>query len=226
MKSSLEQQLKQQLEQSSPEDLGFKPDRERMWHRIAAQQQKKTLLFRPWLTHAAAIAAGLVIGSFFLARYQEDAGQKQVVPAVAVHTPQQQAGAVMQQPAGQLQPAKPVTAALQHNPVTKSAVQPAHAWVASPSAAGQNTTLPQPIAAAPQQPVTATAQPLPEPLVAAKEQPRVKVLHLMDINNENTRAMQQPEAQRTVWAWMAPPGASPGGNSFSAQVGQIFNDKK
>lgn len=213
MKSSFDQQIKQQLEQSSPEDLGYTPDRDNLWSRIEAKQNRKRLPLRMWLSHAAAIAAGLVIGSYFLTTYRQDTAQQDISQTeqhtTAVLAKQDTLQSVAMP--GQHNPSSVTTQARS----TRSHIAPA----------------PRPVTQQQPEPVIA-AQPQPEPgplpagrdeeptVIAQAAQPKVKVLHLMDMRNENTKLMQAEHPQpETRWAWLLPEQAEKSGTeSFSAQV--------
>lgn len=224
MSSSFEQQLKERLEQSSPEDLGYRPDREQLWNRIATQQKSRKIPLRLWVSHAAAIAAGLLIGVFFLATYKDRAGDSGLKPSpapqVTAVTPQQAA-------------APPATTGNTPGAPT-AATQPAAVPPQQnlPVQHPQVTAQPQITAAATKTPATRAdvppAQDLPDvqekeqaPVVAQAERRKPKVLHLMDIDNENTRVMRSPQQQNMSWAWLVPPNqATSAGTSFSAQLKQ------
>lgn len=64
MKDNVPDNIKNRLEDASPEELGYRPDREGMWNRIAPGPAKRTMPFLRWATHAAAVAAGLLLGFF------------------------------------------------------------------------------------------------------------------------------------------------------------------
>ncbi len=214
MKSSFDQQIKQQLEQSSPEDLGYKPDRDKLWNRIEAKQNRKRVPIRMWLSHAAAIAAGLIIGSYFLTTYRQDPAQQDIKqteqPTATTVVPRQDSlqTAVLH---GQHSPL-PATAQAKPN-------RSQHTPVPQPTAQQQ----PEPVVAAQQQseqdnlPADKTAE---QPVVAQATRPKVKVLHLMDMHNENTKLIQaEPIQPDTRWAWLLPEQTEKSGTeSFSAQV--------
>lgn len=211
MKSSFDQKIKQQLEESSPEDLGYKPDRDNLWSRIEAKQNRKRLPLRMWLSHAAAIAAGLIIGSYFLTTYRQDTAQQDIKQT------EQHTAAVL--PKQDTAPAAAMPGRLNTSPVTVQV---------RPSRSHNATTL-QPASQQQQRSLT-TAQPQPglipadkaeEPAVVAQAiKPKVKVLHLMDMHNENTKLLQaEHPLPDTRWAWLLPDHTEKSGTeSFSAQV--------
>src|SRR5262245_34830085 len=80
MDHSFDRKLKQKLEDQSPEALGHRPDRERMWQQISGRQKRKPFILPAWASHAAAVAAGLLIGILLLSRHREAA------PLTAMHT--------------------------------------------------------------------------------------------------------------------------------------------
>jgi hypothetical protein len=218
MKTSFDQQLKQQLDQSRPEDLGYKPDRDKLWGRIEAKQKRKTLPLRLWISHAAAIAAGLVVGSYFLTTYN-----KSEEPAVLGQAGQMATQVVPKPAASQ---AIPVAAPV---PVT----QPPASLL--PKAHNSNTNLalhglPAQKLQLPADKTTNTTEIIPDPgngtktlpEVAQVTLPKVRVLHLMDIHNENTRLMRADEPKPEMrWAWLLPDNNGQSGTeSFSAQISQ------
>lgn len=219
MKTSFDQQLKQQLDQSTPEDLGYKPDRDKLWNRIEAKQKRKTLPLRLWVSHAAAIAAGLVIGSYFLTTYrtEEPAGLKQAAQTTSQALPEptvpQKIPAAI--PARVIQPPATVFPKA-HNSNNNLALQPAPAQK-NQLPTDHTTNTPEIIP----DPANDTKAP---PVIAQVTQPKVKVLHLMDIHNENTRLIRAEEPKPEMrWAWFLPDdNGQSGTESFSAQISQHF----
>lgn len=228
MSGSFEERLKQKLEQSSPEELGYRPDREQLWHKVVTRQKRRSLPLRLWLSHAAAIAAGLLIGGFFLATYKDReaaAGLKPGQATAVVQTQQPQAAENTNAP--DKAPVTPSVATVQ--PATRHHLQQAH----NPQPAkGQPPTPITPVTT--QQQVTTAAVPVPvptpEPVVVARVEPtktaKAKVLHLMDIDNENTRALRSPRESNSSWAWMLPRPTGSDGTSFSQQLSEhLFHSK-
>lgn len=214
MKSSFDQQLKKQLEESSPEDLGYKPDRDKLWSRIEAKQTRKRMPLRLWVSHAAAIAAGLIIGYFLLTTYNQDAGQagiKQVEQSTATLLPQQETQAQKQLPTAHQTAVQPATAAIPkvHAGNNKTAL-PRQKQESLP----EKTSLPSPVIPVPEDRTEAP------PVMAHVVQPKVKVLHLMDIKNENARLMRVKEPQpETGWARLIPDSdIKSNTETFSAQI--------
>ncbi len=172
MKDSFERDLKQKLEQATPEELGFRPDRDKLWGKINAQPKTKTVPLRTWITHAAAIAAGLLIGAFFLNRDQQ--------PAVATGTPplsSSQKVKIKTDTVYVLQPAR------EHKDQKTTAQAP----VVTETRQHQEPNLPtvpqEQIAQNKETPAPAT---LPGEITVATNKQLPKVLHLSDMGNENT----------------------------------------
>jgi hypothetical protein len=203
MKNDFDKKLADKLNSSSLEDLGLSPNRENMWRSIEQKQQKKTINFRMWLTHAAAIALGVFAGIYFLGR-DKDATVKYVV----VEKPAKQAPAHEQK----IEPTEETNI---DNTISQ----------AEPRKAKSATTY---IAATPKQSETVIApkQPIPEiqpsTLVIEEKQPPVyttlepttvaatstkpkKVLHLADMTNENNNLVERKRYKtETFWAGFVP----------------------
>ncbi len=225
MSGSFEERLKQKLEQSSPEELGYRPDREQLWHKVVTRQKRRSLPLRLWLSHAAAIAAGLLIGGFFLATYKDReaaAGLKPGQATAVVQTQQPQAAENTNAP--DKAPVTPSVATVQ--PATRHQLQQAH----NPQPAkGQHPAPIAPVTTQQQVITAAVPAPTPEPVVARVEPTKTekaKVLHLMDIDNENTRALRSPRESNNSWAWMLPRPTGSDGTSFSQQLSEhLFHSK-
>ncbi len=227
MKPSFDQRLKQQLEQSSPEDLGYRPDRDKLWSRIEAKQKRQTLPLRLWVSHAAAIAAGLVVGSYFLTtynRHEDPGGVKQIEQATTGIVPEQHNDSA---PTVTVAP-KVRDEAVQQQPLPGLQQHPAPIGKPSQMAGTAQQPATQKTAMG-QSPQLTNAAPVQEqaPVIAQAAQPKAKVLHLMDIDNENTRVMRQSPEHNMTWAWMLPANRVESNQaSFSEQLGQhLFHIK-
>jgi len=168
MKDSFERDLKQKLEQATPEELGFRPDRDKLWSRINAQPKAKAMPLRTWITHAAAIAAGLLIGAFFLNREQQ--------PAITTGTP----------PLSKVKIKTDTVYVLQPAPKHKDQKTTAPAPLITPIPKHQAPSFPTvPQEQIAQNKETPTPAILPREITVAANQQPPKVLHLSDIGNEN-----------------------------------------
>jgi hypothetical protein len=172
MKEDFERRLKQKLEQATPEELGYRPDKEQLWNRITTQQKKpKTLPLVTWITHAAAIAAGLLIGAFFL-NWENQPAAVQLMPDVVSSQKlkiRTDTVYVLQSPGAHKDPEKvvPATAVNQARP---------HRETGQPTAAQEQIVQ--------KQEIPAPKMERQETTIARNQQPP-KVLHLSDIGNEN-----------------------------------------
>lgn len=180
MDHSFDRHIKQKLGNSSPEELGYKPDREQLWKRVEAKKKKKGRPLILGFSHAAAVAAGLLIGFFLLSRDQASKD----TPAVA--------GASV----------ATVTRTIRDTvyvPQVKQQTGPAVVYVApkdkQPAARQQQQYLPvqQPETT---QPVIMPVQQEPVPVMIASRQP--KVLHLADMDNENTLSLTPKKKNKTI----------------------------
>ena len=68
MNNDLDKQLRDLLDASSPADAGFELNKERVWRTIDSKQETKVIPFRKWISHAAAVAAGILLCLPFLFR--------------------------------------------------------------------------------------------------------------------------------------------------------------
>lgn len=215
MDNSFDRLLKQKLADQSPESLGFRPDREKLWQQVEAKKKQKARLIPLWLSHTAAVAAGLLIAFFFLPHKSDHTTS--IAPAVANRQTIVKTDTVLV-----MQPAP----AASHSTI---ATAPPHR---SHSTAATSVIVPGPAAPAKKTPVPAIVvtdkepeAPVDEPVVAAAPKQAPKVLHLADMNNENTVSPQrrnQPGA--FLPANLALPGD--GGTALSATAVQLFTKSK
>lgn len=188
MKNSFDK-IKNSLEEASPEDIGLPLDREKLWAKVEAKQRKRTIVFRPWISHAAAVAAGLIVGIYFWSG--SDNAAPETNPAI-VH----QSG-----------PAKP--AQVDHNKIDDTAIA-SRASEATVNTRDKKIVQPAAIPTSNQQqvqiqeeltkvPAPIIAEP-PAPVIIASNTPsrrKQKVLHLADMKNENgsKQIMQDPNGK-------------------------------
>jgi hypothetical protein len=80
MKNEFDKDLKQRLDNASLQEAGLRFDKDKLWGKIEKKKAKKRIPFLPWVSHAAAVAAGLAIGIFFFVhKDQQPASDHQVV---------------------------------------------------------------------------------------------------------------------------------------------------
>lgn len=182
MEHSFDRDIKQKLQDITPEEAGYRPDRDKLWQSIEAKKapKRKTLPF--WLGHAAAVAAGLLLGFFFSypggnIQQEHTVAGTHVAPIIKTIRDT----VYLQQPAQSVPvPAPSMAAHSNEHPGTPAA----------PAKAGG--PVPVQLPAEEQPPVM---DPAPqEPLLAVNKPAPTKVLHLSDIGNEN--AHSKPEKQK------------------------------
>ncbi|GEM_PF-5549818 len=188
MKNSFDK-IRNSLEEASPEDIGLPLDREKLWAKVEAKQRRKTIVFRPWLSHAAAVAAGLIVGIYFWSG--SDNATPDANPAI-VH---------------QSSPAKP--AQVDQSKIDDTAIA-SQASEATVNTRDKKIAQPAAIATSNQQQVQINEEPtkVPEPIIAEPPAPIIiasntpsrskqKVLHLADMKNENgsKQIMQDPNGK-------------------------------
>jgi hypothetical protein len=82
MKSEFDKHLKQKLDNTSPEEVGCSLNSGKLWDKIEQKKKGKQIKFMPWMSHAAAVAAGLVIGIFFFTKQTDETTESSTI---AVH---------------------------------------------------------------------------------------------------------------------------------------------
>lgn len=221
MDNSFDRDIKQKLANQSPESLGFRPDRDKLWQQIESRKKKKTRLVPIWLSHTGAVAAGLLIAFFVLSRRTAGPEQKPMAVQPSVRTVTdtiyiQSTPQATQQP--QLAAVATSPTGSRHKPVAPPPV-PTH----------EGTTTSEPSAPPLQEPI-----PLAEPkteapvvLAAAPRQHR-KVMHLADMDNENT--LSRPRQKNTPvdfiqLANLSQPESGQGSLAVTA-AGRLFSKNK
>jgi hypothetical protein len=68
MENHFDKDLKDRLGDASLPEAGLRLDKDKLWSRIEKKKAKKRIAFLPWVSHAAAIAAGLALGIFFFTK--------------------------------------------------------------------------------------------------------------------------------------------------------------
>lgn len=181
MEHSFDRDIKQKLQDITPEEAGYRPDRDKLWQSIEAKKAPKRKALPFWLGHAAAVAAGLLLGFFFFYPGKNIQQEHTVVGThVAPIIKTIRDTVYMQQPATSVPvPAPSMAAHSSGHPGT-------------PAAAKAGGPVPVQLPAEEQLPVR---DPAPqEPLLAVNKPAPIKVLHLSDIDNEN--AHSKPEKQK------------------------------
>ncbi|WP_118975863.1 hypothetical protein [Taibaiella koreensis] len=174
MDNSFDRLLKQKLAGQSPESLGFRPDREKLWQQVEAKRKKKTRLIPLWLSHTAAVAAGLAVGFFFLSREEKTRPEQQ---PVAVHQPAATRPQTVSPPqAGPEEDHRAGTTVAQHNK---------HHPTSSLPDVRPTTTETPPLPAVPEMPESQPEMVREEPVIATTARQAPQVLHLADMDNEN-----------------------------------------
>lgn len=171
MKNDLDKQIKGLLEDATPADAGFELDRNAVWNRVESKQKAKAIPFRKWISHAAAAVIGILLCLPFLWHHE-----KEVIKTVTVT-----------KTIPSIQTASDTVFVVQ-NPIQVIKNQPRLSAVtkrSTPTQSIANTTL---------QPKTEdnnvpditppnnTEQVIAQSTIA---KPKVKVLHLVDMENEN-----------------------------------------
>lgn len=225
MDNSFDRDLKRKLENQSPESLGFRPDRDKLWQQIESGKKKKTRLVPLWLSHTGAVAAGLLIAFFVLSRRAAEPEHRpmavHVQPAIRTITDTVYAPATPQTVQQQPQVAAVATApsgSRQKTAALPPAVVPR-----------KGTATPEPPAPAQPEPVPVTDPKTEAPLVlAAAPRQHRKVMHLADMDNENT--MSRPRQKNTPvdfiqLANLSQPESGQGSLAVTA-AGRLFSKNK
>lgn len=71
MKNDFDKQIKDMLEGSMPVDTGFELDRKAVWSKIESKQKTKVIPFKKWASHAAAVVIGILLCLPFLFHQKE-----------------------------------------------------------------------------------------------------------------------------------------------------------
>jgi len=213
MKDLFEDHIKNRMEEAAPEALGYRPDREALWSRIAAgRPARRPLPFRNWVTHAAAIAAGFLLALVLL----QDDPQKTAAPERAQATVAAQ-GPV---PETAAPPAKrsPAAVAAHRKPVAVHRPQPGPLQRQEPVNEAQPAP-PEPVFQAPQDQPAATVAAAPAP----KQLP---VLHLNELDNENAPRQEQERRHAGFIDRLAIYNPGPGhSETVSVLVGKAIRNK-
>jgi hypothetical protein len=165
MENKFDKDLKQRLGEASLPEAGLRFDKDKLWGKIEKKKAKKRIAFLPWVSHAAAVAAGLAAGIFLFIHKDQPVAS----PQVAV----QQKGITVRDTVYIVKNEKEQTQ--QPSVLRKAAKAQVPASV---------TTVQQPLYIA-----TDTEQPEEDAqaVIALNKSVPLKVLHLTDIDNENSK---------------------------------------
>lgn len=208
MENKFDKDLKQRLGEASLPESGLRLDKDKLWNKIEKKRSGKRIAFLPWISHVAAMAAGLAAGIFMF-----------------VHNDQPETN-------------QPVIVQHQEAPVVKRVTDTVYIaknekeQIKQPSALGKTTKAPLPAPAPVQQPDNITTDDRlrkkeMQPMIAMNKPVPVKVLHLADIDNEN--AQPHIRAQEKPSFFVAFPDRNPSGpgtETLSALLTQKLNPTK
>ncbi|WP_157977238.1 hypothetical protein [Taibaiella helva] len=214
MDNSFDRLLKEKLADQSPEALGFRPDREKLWQQMEAKKKRQTRLIPLWLSHTAAVAAGLLIAFFFLPHKGNNT--KESAPAVAGRQTVIRTDTVfVLQAATATGPGMPTTTIPQHH---NRAAAAAPIITSKPEAPTANIPVPE----AKEEKLEA---PIEAPVVAAAPPQTPRVLHLADMDNENAATPQQ---KKELGGFLPANLTLPDGreNALSSTAVQLFTKSK
>jgi len=183
MKNDLDKKIKGLLEDAAPADAGFELDRHAVWNRIESKQKAKVIPFSKWISHAAAVVIGILLCLPFLWHHEKEVIKTvtvtKTIPSIqtvsdTVFVVQNSVQSVAR-PNRLLSTPKKETAS---GNIAQSALQPDL----------QETT----------KEVLPAKEPIPALIATTKNIPRPAVLHLMDIENENTNTNKSDKKEFTL----------------------------
>lgn len=205
MKNTFDKDLKQRLDEASLPEAGLRFDKDKLWGKIEKKKAKKRISFLPWISHAAAVAAGLAAGIFLFVHKDQPASDHSVI--------------VQQKETPVLRTITDTVYIVKHE---KEQTQP--------SVLRKTTKAQQPVAVATvQQPVKIITDPkLPEkeaqPVIALHKPNPPKVMHLIDMDNENAQPYTRERKRNTFFVNLSDRSQSGSGTeSFSMLVAQKLN---
>lgn len=172
MEQDFDKDLKQRLDNASLPEAGVRFDKDKLWAKIENKKNRKRVSFLPWVSHAAAVAAGLAIGIFFFTRANNEEPD---TTNVAVHQQEQPATAPTRDT---VYLAKQESKKQSNNP--KALPVTRHQQEQKPAQETVIANEKQPYPEKEEMP-----QPAPAPIFAAVQHKQTKVLHLSDMGNEN-----------------------------------------
>jgi flagellar basal body-associated protein FliL len=170
MKNTFDKDLKQRLDNASLQEAGLHFDKEKLWGKIEKKKAKKRIPFLPWISHTAAVAAGLAVGIFLFVHKDQQQNDHHVVV-------QQKEVPVL----------KTITDTVY---IVKNEQQHQKAAVVSISKTPQQISVAmtqKTLSGTPRTPDNILPVKEEQPALAVNERVQPKVLHLTDIENENAQ---------------------------------------
>lgn len=207
MKNTFDKDLKQRLDEASLPEAGLRFDKNKLWDKIEKKKAKKRIAFLPWISHAAAVAAGLVLGIFLFMHKDQPASRYQVIVK---------------------QKEVPVLRTITDTVYIVQNEQHKHPKPVSVTTTGipqQAPVLTQKVSPGTQDHALQVKEEQPALVINERVQP--KVLHLTDIGNENAQSHAKERKKNTFFVTL--PDRHESGLStetFSMLVTQKLNLKK
>jgi hypothetical protein len=186
MNNDFDKKIKELMEASQPADMGFDLDRSAVWDKIQHKKKAAVVIpFSKWMSHAAAVLIGILLCLPFLfhakkERVQTVAVVKSVMPATQIIRDTvfvENKGALLVKPQIQAQ-SKVIHYATETS--AHKGLEPVQA---------QNKLIEAPVINNNAQPIAATMTP----------KTPLKVLHLMDMDNENAIPKSKPVQDYTLF---------------------------
>jgi hypothetical protein len=205
MKNTFDKDLKQRLDSASLQEAGLRFDKEKLWGKIEKKKAKKRIPFLPWISHVAAVAAGLAAGIFLFVHKDQQQGNHQVV--------------VQQKEIPVLKTITDTVYIVKNEPQQHQ--KPASVTVIK---IPQQTTVATTQKTLPPTPDNILPEKEEQPVLAVSERVQPKVLHLADIENENAKPHTWERKRNTFFVTL--PDRSQSGSStesFSMLVAQKLN---
>jgi hypothetical protein len=175
MKNDFDKKIKNLLEDANLSDTDFSLDKGGVWDKIEAKKTAKTIPFRKWISHAAALIIGMLICLPFLFQSKKETAQI-VTVTKTIATPAQ----IVRDTVFVVNNSNTTTSKISKNPLQKQ-IPYTHETlvpkVSQPIAIDKNIT----------NPTTEISTNEPdEATVAVAPKHKLGVLHLLDIENENS----------------------------------------
>ena len=212
MEHEFDDELRQRLERTTPESAGFQLNKEALWRKIEQKQKKKSKLLLKWLSHTAAVAAGLLIG-ILLFQHKEVDVQPEKPSVVLQHSPEETLPSH-----DTLYIAKAASKLREERNKTQQpkSLLPANALHIARADSG--STIP---------PVAEHTPEVQHPESVAVHAQKVKILHIADIGNENLPTKSTPATGLALLQRYAErKNQAANGETFSMTVShQIFANK-
>jgi hypothetical protein len=208
MKNAFDKDLKQRLDEASLQEAGLRFDKDKLWVKIEKKKAKKRIAFLPWLSHAAAIAAGLAAGIFlFVPKDRQVNDHKVIVQQKEVPVLKTIIDTVYIVKNEEQQHQKPASITIIKTPQRAPV---ATTQKVSPGIIDHTLPIKE-----------------EQPALAINEHVQPKVLHLTDIGNENAQSHTKERRKNTFFVTL--PDRNQSGlntETFSMLVAQKLNLKK